>query len=59
MTQEDILDLAKLAGWDCKFTRIPSETEFSSVPLEMEKIQKFVDLVEATILAREGFLRSR
>ena len=52
MTRTEILDLAREAGWDCCFTRSTSETEFGgSVPVEMEQIKRFVDLVEAKLRA--------
>jgi uncharacterized protein with ACT and thioredoxin-like domain len=45
--RELILSLAHQAGWNLKFTRQTSERDFSlaSAPLEIEAIERFVDLV--------------
>ena len=52
MTRTEILDLAREAGWNCCFTQSTSEREFAgSVPLEIEQIKRFVDLVEAKLRA--------
>jgi len=60
MTREEILGLANQAGWDCRFTRLTSEREFNSVPLEIEQIEKFVALVKERLNASpEGFSGSR
>jgi hypothetical protein len=50
MTRTEILDLAREAGWDLCLTRSTNETEFAgSVPLEIEQIKRFVDLLEVRI----------
>lgn len=55
MIRREILNLAREAGWDCCFTKVTSETEFGgSVPLEIEQIEKFVDLLEKKIRASEA-----
>jgi hypothetical protein len=50
MTRTEILDLAREAGWDLCLTRSTNEREFGgSVPLEIEQIKRFVDLLEVRI----------
>jgi hypothetical protein len=46
VTDQEIVDLLKKAGWDGCCTTV-SETEFGgSVPLEMPQIRRFVALIE-------------
>jgi hypothetical protein len=48
MTRDKILELMKRAGWTGGFTRIPDETTFETIPLEMEQIERFVELILGT-----------
>lgn len=59
MTREEILEIAKEAGWDCRFTRTTSERDFNSLPLEMDQIERFVEILTARISVQAGFSGSR
>ena len=54
MTREEILEVIKEVGWDRCCTLLSSETEFASVPLEIEEIESFVRRIEE-IVGGKGF----